>query len=367
MQRGYIMMQKQLHDRHLPELPCLDPQQRPATDSDWISERKTLLEPLARNVYGQMPARPEAMTVSWQSKDQPVFDGIALKSRILLTVATPSGPFVFPFDLLLPAGQQQVPLIVHIAFRPDIPDRYLPAEAILRQGFAIANLYYEAVVPDRPDGLSEGLAACFDAVNRQGDGCGAIGYWAWAASRILDALETHPRINAEQTAVAGHSRLGKTALWCAANDTRFSLVFANDSGCSGAAVSRGKAGESIADITTTFPYWFCPDYANSARHEYSMPFDQHYLLASIAPRLLYVSSAMDDEWADPASEWLGCAAATPAWKRFGLAGLVSGDKMPTEPAAWHEGQVGYHLRAGGHSLQSDDWQQCLAFWQRHLN
>lgn len=46
--------------------------------------------------------------------------------------------------------------------------------------------------------------------------------------------------------MAGHSRGGKTALWCAARDDRFSLAFSNASGCMGAAVLRGKTGEHIA-------------------------------------------------------------------------------------------------------------------------
>ncbi len=360
------MMYEQLDDRKLPELPCLNPSHQRIDPVEWTRERQDLLEPLTSNVYGLMPDPPLDLQASYQLADQPVFDGLGLHSRILLTVPTPAGPFSFPFDLLLPAGSQRVPLTVHIAFSPDIPDRYLPAEDILRRGFAIANLYYEDIVPDRPDGLSEGLAACYDAVNRGRNGCGAIGYWAWAASRILDWLQTHSRVNSARIAVAGHSRLGKTALWCAANDPRFSLVFSNDSGCSGAAITREKAGERIADITKTFPYWFCPAYSDYADKEADMPFDQHFLLASIAPRLLYVASAMDDEWADPVSELLGCAAASPVWERFGQAGLITDGSIPTKPVAWHEGSIGYHLRPGGHALKPEDWMQFLDFRQRHL-
>ena len=60
--------------------------------------------------------------------------------------------------------------------------------------------------------------------------------------------------------VYGHERLGKSALLAAAKDERFTHVFANASGQSGAALSNGKTGESIKDITKTNPYFFCKKY-----------------------------------------------------------------------------------------------------------
>jgi hypothetical protein len=59
-----------------------------------------------------------------------------------------------------------------------------------------------------------------------------------------------------------------------------------------------------------------------------MSFDQHWLMACIAPRYLAVGSAMEDAWADPASEFLGCCAASPMWEAHGLPGLVTADDIP---------------------------------------
>jgi len=85
-------------------------------------------------------------------------------------------------------------------------------------------------------------------------------------------------IDPSKITVIGHSRLGKTALLCAALDDRFYGAVSNDSGCSGAAVSLGKKGETIADITEQFPFWFCENYMKYAGKEKEAPFDQHSFL-----------------------------------------------------------------------------------------
>ena len=92
-----------------------------------------------------------------------------------------------------------------------------------------------------------------------------------------------------------------------------------------------------------------------------MPFDQHYLLASIAPRPVLVGSASEDAWADPISEQLSCLAAAPA---FG------GDFQCDRPAqvgdAFLEGKVGYHLRKGLHYFSRTDWLRLMEFAAKHL-
>lgn len=50
-------------------------------------------------------------------------------------------------------------------------------------------------------------------------------------------------IDEKRAAVVGHSRGGKTALWCAAQDERYAMAVSSCAGNSGDALARGSKGE----------------------------------------------------------------------------------------------------------------------------
>ncbi len=114
-----------------------------------------------------------------------------------------------------------------------------------------------------------------------------------------------------------------------------------------------------------FPYQFCGNYLQYANREYDLPYDQHYLLALMAPRALCVGSASLDEWADPWSEFLSCAAASKAYELLGEKGLVTPDEKPEVGTALLEGCLGYHLREGLHFFSRSDWLRYMEFRKLH--
>lgn len=334
--------------------------------SQWSERRAEILEILSTNVYGFSPPPPKKVSAEVELVDNKYCAGKAVHKLVHINFNTPKGEFSFPVNIITPVNVSPVPLFLHIAFRPNIPDKYMPVEEIIDSGFAIASFCYQDVTPDADDDFVAGLPVMYAGSRRNPDNWGKISMWAWAASRVMDYLQTVDEVDSKRIAVVGHSRLGKTALWCAAQDERFIMAISNNSGCSGAAITRGKKGEQIKNITSRFGYWFCENYLSFANNEEKLPLDQHFLLAAIAPRFVYVSSAMLDEWADPKSEFLSCVATNSVYELLGLEGLVTTAEYAKPGTSLHNGRIGYHMREGTHYLSRYDWQQFMNYFKKKI-
>lgn len=234
-----------------------------------------------------------------------------------------------------------------------------PFERVLDAGYALAIFYAGDVVPDSG---TRGMAALEATAAADGERWGAIGAWAWLFSRAIDVLDADPRFDPERTAIWGHSRNGKSALVAAAFDPRVDAVIAHQSGKGGATLTRSYAGESVKQITDSYPHWFAAQYATYADNEDAIPVDQHQLIALIAPRPILFGNSIRDKWSDPEGAYRAVQGADPVYELFGSEGL----DQPSMRQPNFDADLAFFLRPGRHGVTTQDWEYFLTFLDAHF-
>jgi len=354
----------------LPDLFTLTNGDKVTTITAWETRRRAeLLEIFRREMFGFSPPKPAGLTFRVEETDPRAMDGKATRKQIALTFPLGTETFTFRLTLFVPNQRSgPAPVFLLLNHRPaDNTDptrtkrtEFWPAEDVIARGYAIAAINVSAdVEPDRRDATT-GVRTFYRQHYATPDALtwGALAAWSWAGSRAMDYFETDSAINAAQIAVVGHSRTGKAALWAAAQDTRFALACVNGAGEGGPALSRRNFGETIRQITTSFPYWFTPKYSTYADREDALPFDQHQLVALVAPRGYHGGDGVRDAWADPRGSWLSLVEASKVWALWGKTPALK-DDLPRLNDLLIAGPLAYHVRDGIHNLTALDWKLYL--------
>ena len=352
-----------------------------------LKSREEMIEILQREEYGYLPDVEYKMEVSdplvidgrFASAGRSGFgNGTVSLSFVTLTITTEYGSHSFKVYRLLHKDCKKRPVVLLNNFHPANASFYFPVEELSEREVDYLVFVNKEMCTDDND-FSNGLASVLLPNGQDTDTtCGKLMIWAWGAMRVMDYALTLPGTDPENVAILGHSRLGKTALVTAMMDERFKYAFSNNSGCSGAALSRGGTGainpdapidsgrgENICDITDRFSYWFCKNYLKYRENMYPDDFDQHYLISTIAPRFVVVASNSGDNWADQKSEQLGCHAASEMWENKGLLGLVDCNEFAKPGEAFLKGRLGYFMVDFVHFLSRHNWHRYLEFIELH--
>lgn len=378
-------------DYVLPELLICKDGTKVTTAQEWEQHRRPeIMEFFSKSVYGETPKGEIKVKCKVVAKNKKALGGKATMQQVMFTFTAggkkqkalalvyfpnsrpkSGAPVFIGYNFKGNHSTSEDPKILYSPYFKTVTDESLlsrgvqsgrwPMEKIIERGYAAVTMCYHDIYPDkkRGGGAERSLIRLLPTTADEGSRWQAIGVWAYGMSRIADWVEKQPWANKEQMCVVGHSRQGKVALWAGVQDERFKVVISNDSGCGGAALSKREFGETIRSVTKTFPHWFCKNFKQYRDRESELPFDQHQLLALVAPRHLYVASATLDKWADPKGEYLSAFYASPVYKLYGMVGLESEQMPKTGKAVMND--VGYHIRKGKHNITPFDWNHYLNF------
>lgn len=343
----------------VPNLLVFDDGSLVQTEDDWNIRRQEVKEKIIETEYGSIPGRPDAINLT-QISYQALTGGHSLTIYNITIIAdndTLSNAFDVRLWLYCPSGSGPFPAIVKVS--PDGTGTQEPMnQTILNRGYVYACYDHTALDPDTKGHDIEG--PCQQAY--PGYSWGSLGVWAWGAMRIVDCLVNEswvndtaslPEINADQLIVTGHSRRGKTALLAGVLDERIDMVVPNGSGCGGAGsfLIQGLGSETIALITSPHLYksWFNEDFHQYACNERALDFDQHFMRALVAPRLILSTDGLGDDWANPIGTQAMYQASQPV---FDLLGVLENNAI--------------HYRLGGHGFLAEDFSVLLNFADKML-
>ena len=377
--------------------------------ADWPERRVEILDIFQREMYGQLPPRPD--TVFLETLEEGLsLAGHARRRQVKMSFRSDGGGPSIDWLILTPEfAKEPVPVVMLLnyegnhtvvpdneVFVPDLPllqykdgrqassfprgalsnpsaASVLPVGMLLARGYAVVTACYEQIGPDPYPGTDQDSIACSRGVfglwgkrdPSRKDNTSSLMAWAWGLMRGMDMVVRTPYLDASRVLVTGSSRLGKAALIAGAFDDRFAVVVPNQTGGGGAPLSKRRFGENVGTEILNYTHWYCRAYDKYAEHEKDMPFDQHLLLACIAPRPLMVQG-FDEQWFDTKGEFLALKAASPVWEFLGKKGLPDVDWPDDYDRSAIGPYLAYYRRPLGHGIAAIDWQWMLDFAAPYL-
>lgn len=384
------------------------------TKAQWAERRKEILDIFEREMYGQMPTAPDDIVLEtieqgntmgnyatrrqvrmWFNKDKsgPKVDWLIISPNhlegpvptIMFLNYEGNHTLLTDKEILINEGWQRNNESFYIfnhkadersrGMRLDPNQRSIvPVNMLVASGYAVVTACYAEISPDPNEGDKDengislqqefAYSGIFDLWGKRDekrdDHTAALAAWGWVLMRGMDMIEKDAQLDEKRVLLTGSSRLAKAAMLASAFDERFPVVVLNQTGGGGVPLQKHYFGENVATMTRQFKHWYCTAFAKYANNEANLPFDQHMLLACIAPRALMVQG-FDEKWFDTKGEFLAMKAASPVWEFLGAEGLPDVEW----PAAYDKSAIGstlgYFHRDNLHGIAAIDWVWMLEF------
>ncbi|MBR2090397.1 MAG: hypothetical protein IJ905_08565 [Fibrobacter sp.] len=260
---------------------------RISSKADWKCRREEIGAMYEKLMFGTKPRNPEKVEGSYSGG----------KLTIKVTDKGKSGSFSVKISN---AGTKDKPKPAMIGFGGGMMGGGCGSLGNATNGLDIAMITFnpDDVAPESGGGMF------FQLYN---GGQGTIIAWAWGVSRIIDALEKTPEagIDVKHLAMTGCSRWGKGTLAVGAFDERIALTIPQESGSGGASlwrvgaqVNKQKGKQFVQGLSSagTEGKWMISSFKNYDGKENTLPFDQHMLVAMVAPRALLILDNAGQEW-----------------------------------------------------------------------
>ena len=288
------------------------------TKEKWEQRRTELYRSVVELQYGTMPPAPEFLEI------EPLYI-CPKRSNYRIITGTGANPVTFSMLVFKPEKAGKYPVVIDgdLCFDYAFNDRFV--KSFTENGITLVLFNRTELAPDVvPKGQRIGpLYKTYPDYT-----FGAIGAWAWGYSRCVDALEQLDEADLGLITFTGHSRGGKTAALAGVLDTRAHIVNPNET-CAGAcscyrlhmsAQVNGKErpSETLKDLLHHFSFWMGEGMQEYADREQDLPFDSHMMKAMIAPRVLFISEAAQDIWANPIGSWQTTMAAGEVFRFLGV-------------------------------------------------
>lgn len=249
--------------------------------SQWRCRRQQILKQAMKYIYGEKPEPPELVS------------GTVTNTKVTVHVEDKGKGIDFSATIKLPSkGQAPYPAIINMGnFGITISEK-----RVTDQGVAVINFDYSQLGKEQqPEGnvdRNRDFQGLFYDIYGGKHSAGLLMAWAWGVSRMIDVLQKSGKeiIDCGRLGVTGCSRMGKAAFAAGLFDERIALILSHETSVGAVPAYRVADAKCPENTDNNFrgQLWLSNNFKPFVKNTSLLPIDAHSLIATIAPRGLYM-------------------------------------------------------------------------------